>query len=309
MGTALATAGMVDRQARLAAARSALTRAETAAGLRTRLPAAGSAGATALVAVPGPAVDPAGPGPTAAPPAAAQVPVPTAGPGTTAVPPSPATVPAAPAAPAPGDDLPVPAALAPLFPGGVLARGTVVQVAGSTSLLLTLAAGAAAVGAWSALTALPDVGWRAAAEAGLDLDRVLVVPRPGPDAPAVLGALADGVDLLVVGRCPALSDRDRRSLSARLRARQGVLLSAGPWPGANLALTVERTGWEGLGRGWGTLARQRMVITAVGRGAAAGPVRTVEVSLGAGTVRATGPARPADVGGPAEQAPVLRAVG
>ena len=130
----------------------------------------------------------------------------------------------------------MPGALAPLFPGGALARGSVVQVTGSTSVLLALAGAASADGAWCALAALPDVGWRAAAAAGLALDRVAVVPRPGPDAAAVVGALVDGFDVLVVGPCPALGERDRRLLGSRLRTRGAVLLSTHPWPGAHLVL-------------------------------------------------------------------------
>lgn len=255
-------------QARLAAARAALTRAETAAGLRARFRTA-------------PVLSP--PAPAYRRPEAVPPPAPAFGPG-----PSPATG-------LLGEDVPVPAALAPLFPGGTLRRGSVVQVTGSTSLLLALAASVTSVGAWAALVAMPDVGWQAAAEAGLDLERVVVVPRPGADAPAVLGALVDGVDLLVVGLCPGLAERDRRSLAARLRARQAVFLSTEPWPGASLVLSAERTAWDGLGRGWGVLAHQRVTVTAVGRAAAGGPPRTVTVRLGPRGVEAEpdGAARPA----------------
>lgn len=265
----------VDLDARLAAARAALARAETTAGLRTRLR---TAGPPADDVRPSPASLPTPPTPRSGEPAL----------------PAPLALPAPPPGPL-GEDLPVPAALAPLFPGGVLARGSVVQVTGSTSLLLVLAASVASVGAWAALAAMPDVGWRAAAEAGLDLERVIVVPRPGADAPAALGALVDGVDLLIIGRCPGLAERDRRSLAARLRARQAVLLSTEPWPGASLVLHVERVAWDGLGQGWGVLAHQRMTVTAVGRGAAGGPLRAVTVRLGPGGVEAEpdGAARPA----------------
>ncbi|MDD9208072.1 hypothetical protein PU560_16595, partial [Georgenia sp. 10Sc9-8] len=174
--------------------------------------------------------------------------------------------------------------------------------AGSTSLLLALAAVAGQEGAWCALTALPHVGWRAAAEAGLVLDRVAVVPRPGPDAPAVLGALVDGFDVLVLGRCPALSERDRRSISSRLRAREAVLLSTDPWPGAQLVLQARQRTWDGLGQGWGHLQAQELTVSAAGRGAV-GTGRSVQVRLGPVGVQPSVEEQPAVL-----DAPLLQAV-
>src|SRR5699024_7127411 len=117
-----------------------------------------------------------------------------------------------------GRGLPVPAPLEVLLPGG-LRPGTIAEVRGSTSVLLALAQAAAGDERWSVLAGMPDVGWAAAAAAGLDLARVVAVPRPGPDAAGVLGALVDGFDVLLVGPCPHLGPAGRRSLSARLRQR------------------------------------------------------------------------------------------
>jgi hypothetical protein len=293
-----------DPHARLAAARAALTRAETAAGLRTRLGGPGLStspvltGEPALSAVPAPPVT----GPPLTDPAA--------GPGahrsTAAL--------TAPDLFAPGADrsLPVPQVLAPVFPGGALARGSVVQVSGSTSVLLALAAAAATDGAWCALAAMPDIGWRAAAGAGLALDRVAVVPAPGPDAAAVVGALTDGFDVLVVGRCPALGERDRRSIAARVRTRGAVLLSTHDWPGAHLVLRATRSGWEGLGQGWGHLVDQELTVRAVGRAGAA-VAREVHVRVGPDGLGGVGEvpaavARPDDGARTADVRPLLRAV-
>ncbi|MEE6283013.1 hypothetical protein [Georgenia sp. MJ170] len=251
--------------ARLAAARQALSRAEDAAGLRTRLaplprPQDDDAAAPAAVVVP-----------------AEGVTVPGGGTST--------------------DLLPVPAALATLFPGEGLRRGSVVQVARSTSVLLALTAAAAQDGGWTALTALPDVGLQAAAEAGLALGRSVVVPRPGPEAAAVLGALVDGFDVLVVGPCRALGDRDRRLLSARLRTRGAVLLSTAPWPGSDLVLRAEQGRPQGVGAGWGAVAGQEMTVSATGRG----QVTEVRVRVGARGLVAAGPT-------PQAGRPPLRAV-
>ncbi|MFC7406884.1 hypothetical protein [Georgenia alba] len=265
--------------ARLTAARAALARAETAAGLRTRL---------------------AGPGlstsPTLTPPEGED-----GGRQVTGAEPDPLT---------PGADdraLPVPPALAPLFPFGAMARGSVIQVSGSTSVLLAVAAAAATDGGWSALAAMPHIGWRAAHAAGLALDRVAVVPAPGPDASTVVGALADGFDVLVIGRCPALGERDRRSLVSRVRARGAVLLSSHEWPGAHLALRTTRGGWDGLGQGWGHLAQQRLTVRSTGRGGASG-TREVRVRVGTGGLLPEPGAAPVAAPGPEPAPRLLRAV-
>lgn len=174
--------------------------------------------------------------------------------------------------------LPVPASLAGLLPSGALVRGSTVVVAGSTSLALALLSQASAAGSWVALVGLPGVGVLAAHQLGLDLDRVVLVPAPGPDGPTVVAALLDGVDVVVVGPQVALGDGDRRRLSARARERSTVLLPTTPWPGAHVVLTAEVSHWEGLGRGYGRLRSRRLTVQRSGRGMASRGHR-VEVTV------------------------------
>lgn len=218
-----------SREARLAAAQRALATAEASAGLRQRL-----TGVTALAA--------AGARPSEAPPSG--------------------DIPAEML-------LPLPAGLESLLPWGGLRRGSAVQVSGSRSMLLALAAAASngpGQEAWCAVAAMPDVGLAAAAEAGLDLDRTVVVPRPGPDAPSVLGALIDGFDVVVLGRCPALSEADRRSATSRLRHREALLLTNEVWPGAQAVLEVGERSWFGVGTGDGVITGREMTVTSFARG-------------------------------------------
>lgn len=174
--------------------------------------------------------------------------------------------------------LPVAEHLAALLPSGGLDRGSTVVVAGSTSLALALLVEASRAGSWVAVVGLPEVGVLAAHHLGLVLERVVLVPAPGPDAPTVLAALLDGVDVVVVGPRAALSPSDRRRLSARARERQSVLLPTTDWSGANVVLTAEDSRWEGVGRGDGRLRTRRLTVRRSGRGAAAhGPQRDVQL--------------------------------
>lgn len=166
--------------------------------------------------------------------------------------------------------LPVPDALVPLVPFGGLRRGSAVRVEGSSSLLLALAAAACREGAWCAVVGMPDLGLAAAAEYGLPLDRVALVPAPGADTPAVLGAAIDGFDVIMLGDVPHLVERDRRHLASRLRHREAVLLTPCPWPGVEMVMSVTESRWGGIGQGHGALRGRDLTVRIGGRGAAGG---------------------------------------
>ncbi len=167
-------------------------------------------------------------------------------------------------------------ALAPVLPRG-LPRGQVVAVEGSTSLMLALVSQASRQGAWTAMVGMPNMGVLAAARRGIDLHRLALIPYPGAQAPATLGACLDGMDIVMVGQGVALSDADRRRLAARARERGCVMVVAGPWPGAHVALTVERVRWRGLGAGEGRLRERDVTVAIAGR--SAGSTRRVVVTL------------------------------
>src|SRR6478736_1237304 len=183
-----------------------------------------------------------------------------------------------------GSVLPVAAPLAAALPRGGLARGSVVSVLGqgATSLLFALLAGPEAP--WTALVGMPGVGLLAAAEFGIDLDRVVVIPEPGPDVLQVLSILVDGVDMIAVTLPTQVmpSPSRQRVLTGRLRQRGSVLLVMGPWPGADLVLTASWTGFSGLGRGHGRLRDRELSVEVGGRGAAAGRGARATLLLRAG---------------------------
>ena len=193
------------------------------------------------------------------------------------------------AATPPGQVLPVSAELADLLPQHGLRRGSTVVVRGSTALLLALLAEATTAGSWAAVVGMPDLGLVAAAELGVAVQRLALIPNPGNDFPDVVAALLDGMDLVVVVPKPPRTQAAARSaptlarrLSARARHRKSVLLVVGEWPGADLELACTNTKWHGLGNGNGHLTTREARIRVSGRGTASCPTihrRTLPVAV------------------------------
>jgi hypothetical protein len=166
--------------------------------------------------------------------------------------------------------LPVVPALQPLLPGRGLRRGTTVTVSRSAALALALVAGASAAGSWMAAVGLPDLGIVAAAETGIALERLALVPTPGAGAWAsVVAALLDAVDVVLVRSPARLPAAQARRLAARARERGAVLVPLGVWPEpADLRLAVTASAWRGLGQGHGRLQSRQVEVLVAGRGAA-----------------------------------------
>jgi hypothetical protein len=165
--------------------------------------------------------------------------------------------------------LPVAPELGELLPDGVLVRGTVVQV-GSTSLAFALTGAPTRAGSWLAAVGGSSLGWMAAHEHGVVLERTIVVPEvPLEHWSTVVAALLDGVDLLVLSERPPLADRDARRLCARLRERGAVVLllpSVRPWWPVAADLCLEVAGcWSGVEDGHGRLGRRHLTVTIGGR--------------------------------------------
>ncbi|MEA2685886.1 MAG: hypothetical protein QOE93_1081, partial [Actinomycetota bacterium] len=195
---------------------------------------------------------------------------------------------AAPVSMAADQRLPVLAALEPLLPGRGLRRGTVVGVEGSSSLVLALAAAASVEGSWCAVVGRPALGLVAAAELGVVLERLALVPAPDPSGGAgpggwawVVAAMLDAFDLVLAwppARGVAVRPADARRLATRARERGSVLVVAAAvggraWPDApDVRLTVAGSAWVGLGAGDGDgrLRGRRVDVVGGGRRAASG---------------------------------------
>jgi hypothetical protein len=172
-----------------------------------------------------------------------------------------------------------------------LRRGSTVAIsttghAGATALACSLLAAASTEGAWCVAVAMADLGIVAAAELGVALDRLTLVPRPGSKLAPVVAALLDGCDVVLA---PAdVSVPDFRRLVARARERRSVLVMVSgsravasfprPAPeGVDVRIEVAGGAFGGLGFGTGRLAYRRVDVVATRRSATP---RTVRASLG-----------------------------
>lgn len=137
----------------------------------------------------------------------------------------------------------------------------------SMSLATALMAGPSADGAWCGVVGAPELGLEAAAAAGVELRRTILVPDPGESWLEVVAALVDVLTVVVL-RAPAqVSPKDVSRMSARLRQRGGILIAYGDWPRSDARLSLREIEWVGVGRGHGHL-QARQVTVEVQRGTA-----------------------------------------
>ena len=126
-----------------------------------------------------------------------------------------------------------PAALSACQDSGVL------TLCGSTTLLLAALALRQGATGWCGIIGGDELGWCAATEVGLDLNRVLTVPAPLLDDASTLtvtSTLLDGVDTLLIGATIAegLRPQHRRRLLSRARERGHLILTPARWEGARI---------------------------------------------------------------------------
>jgi hypothetical protein len=138
--------------------------------------------------------------------------------------------------------------------------GSTVSVEGSTSALFAVAAAMWGPSRWGVFAGLPNAGLLAARQAGIPLDRTVVVPGLGAEPLRVLAALVDSYGVVVTGPL-AMASADRRRIEARVRHRRTHLIVAGSWPGARMAIEVARVVRDGIGQGNGTLGAAYVVAS------------------------------------------------
>ena len=180
-----------------------------------------------------------------------------------------------------------PAALSACQDSGVL------TLRGSTTLLLAALALRQGATGWCGIIGGDELGWCAATEVGLDLNRVLTVPAPLLDDASTLtvtSTLLDGVDTLLIGATIAegLRPQHRRRLLSRARERGHLILTPAHWEGARILRAEALAPDAGTSNTPPAQAPAEApaepsadgVVIPIGRGASPAPVRAIEMPAG-----------------------------
>ncbi|WP_159078153.1 hypothetical protein [Homoserinimonas hongtaonis] len=160
--------------------------------------------------------------------------------------------------------LPVLDGLRSILPHGLRA-GATYSVTGSTSLALALLAGPSQQGSWCGVLGVPTLSTEAAAELGIDLSRLVLVPQPGSRWLSVAAAMTDVLGVVVAAAPPRIAPAEASRLAARLRQRESTLIVLGEWPGADASIRATASTWSGIGNGHGRLAGRLMRVEVGGR--------------------------------------------
>ncbi|HZK35384.1 MAG TPA: hypothetical protein VFC57_00285, partial [Aeromicrobium sp.] len=123
----------------------------------------------------------------------------------------------------------------------------------SASLAMALMAGPSSDGAWCGVVGSAEFGIEAAAAAGVDLSRTILVPDPGDQWIEVTAALIDVLTVVVVKPPSRVAPGAVARLSARLRERSAMLIAWGEWPRCDARLSLSESEWIGMGKGHGHL--------------------------------------------------------
>ncbi|MGA8988373.1 hypothetical protein [Aeromicrobium sp.] len=191
-----------------------------------------------------------------------------------------------------------PVATHPAFEGLLQLQTGASYAVDSASLAMALMAGPSADGAWCGVVGTAELGVEAAAAAGIDLRRTILVPAPGDAWLEVTAALIDVLGVVVLAAPVKVSAKDVSRIGARLRQRGAILIAYGDWPRCEATVSMRDAEWVGVGRGYGHLQARRVTVE-VRRGTA--PARSGRMWLPDATqsIRRVEAEAPADVGQPA----------
>ena len=169
----------------------------------------------------------------------------------------------------------------------------VLTLHGSATLLLAALALRQGATSWCGIIGGDELGWCAATEVGLDLNRVLTVPGPLLDDASTLtvtSTLLDGVDTLLIGATIAegLRPQHRRRLLSRARERGHLILTPARWEGARILRADALAPDAGTSNTPPAQAPVEApaepsadgVVIPIGRGASPAPVRAIEMPAG-----------------------------
>ncbi|MGP6173875.1 hypothetical protein [Corynebacterium sp. A21] len=146
--------------------------------------------------------------------------------------------------------------LAKVLPGGGLARRAVTHLSDCPALVIELIAHCTAAGGHVGVVGWSELSYAGVPDSGGELDRIITVPEPGPEALSISAVLVEGLDL-VVHHFPVpveLSPTRARPLLAKLRGGTAALVLVGaqvPAPAAVIDAKVST--YRGVGTGYGRI--------------------------------------------------------
>lgn len=178
--------------------------------------------------------------------------------------------------------------LAGLLDGG-LKPGAAYSLGSAGALLLALLAEPSAEGHWCGVVGIPEFGTEAAQLAGVNLDRLVLVPTPAESWLGVVAALAEVLPVLAVRPPGRVREADAARLGSRLRDRGTVLLVHGDWPRAEARLELADPHWSGLGAGFGHLGAREVLVRGFSRRLAGERVARLLLPDGTGRLTAVRP--------------------
>lgn len=133
----------------------------------------------------------------------------------------------------------------------------------NAALALALLSGPSQAGEWVGIVGIPELGYEAAAELGVDLSRVIVVPDPGSHWLSVLAGLAEITGVILVRPTGPVTGGQAEKLRSRLRLKGAALLSWGSWPRSEASFSLRSSRWLGLGQGHGHLSSRLASVDVV----------------------------------------------
>lgn len=151
--------------------------------------------------------------------------------------------------------------IAELLPDPGLKAGAAYRLDGSGSLLAALLVGASQDGQWCGLVGIDDFGVESAQALGVRLERLVLIPDPGPDWLKVAAALVEAVPVVAVRPLDVVRAGDATRLASRMREHNAVLLVQGEWPHCEAGLRLDSPDWVGLGPGHGHLQQRQVTLT------------------------------------------------
>ena len=176
--------------------------------------------------------------------------------------------------------VPVPGALADCLPGGGLPRRAITEAADCPTFIIELLTAATGGGSHVAVVGWPELLLTGVADAGGDLDSIVVVPDPGDRPFAVTGMLVEGMDLVVHRSTEnvQVSATQARPVLARVRRGTAALLVIGArFPASAVRIGADITAYHGVGAGSGRIRGFDLSVEVVTKGA---PPREVLLRVG-----------------------------